>query len=86
MDDVIRERGGDEAVEAERKRGRCRSATRKVSRTDPQAIMATSALNRRLEPSYKQHTAVDDEKGVVLDCGGHDRCGERRRDDRGSGG
>jgi hypothetical protein len=29
--------------------------------------MATSARNRRLEPAYKQHTAVDDVFGVVLD-------------------
>jgi len=35
--------------------------------TDPDATMATNARNRRLEPSYKQHTAVDDKRGVVLD-------------------
>jgi hypothetical protein len=29
--------------------------------------MATNARNRRLEPAYKQHTAVDDVLGVVLD-------------------
>ena len=29
--------------------------------------MATSARQRRLEPSYKRHTAFDDETGVVLD-------------------
>jgi hypothetical protein len=29
--------------------------------------MATNARNRRLEPAYKQHTAVDDKVGVVLD-------------------
>ena len=29
--------------------------------------MATNARNRRLEPSYKQHAAVDDACGVVLD-------------------
>ena len=29
--------------------------------------MATTAWNRRLEPCYKQYTAVDDERGVVLD-------------------
>jgi hypothetical protein len=28
--------------------------------------MATSARNRRLEPSYKQHAAVDDRVGVIL--------------------
>ena len=39
---------------------------KKRSRTDPDASMATTARNRRLEPSYKQHTAVDDVFGVVL--------------------
>ena len=29
--------------------------------------METAAENRRLEPCYKQHTAVDDARGVVLD-------------------
>ena len=30
---------------------------------------ATNARNRRLEPAYKQHTAVDDKVGVILDVG-----------------
>src|ERR1700741_1256912 len=29
--------------------------------------MATNTRNRRLEPAYKQHTAVDDKVGVILD-------------------
>jgi len=41
--------------------------TKKVSETDPEATMATSRKDYRLEPTYKQHTAVDDEKGVILD-------------------
>jgi len=40
---------------------------KKVCLTDPDATMATTARNRRLEPADKQHTAVDDEKGVILD-------------------
>lgn len=40
---------------------------KKVCLTDPDATMATNARNRRLEPAYKQHTAVDDVFGVVLD-------------------
>jgi transposase len=40
---------------------------KKVCLTDPDASMATNARNRRLEPAYKQHTAVDDACGVVLD-------------------
>jgi transposase len=40
---------------------------KKICLTDPDATMATNARNRRLEPSYKQHTAVDDVFGVLLD-------------------
>jgi hypothetical protein len=40
---------------------------KKLCLTDPDATMATTARNRRLEPAYKQHTAVDDVCGVVLD-------------------
>ena len=29
--------------------------------------MATNGRNRRLEPAYKQHAAVDDRRGVILD-------------------
>ena len=40
---------------------------KKISRTDPEARMATSHRNQRLEPSYKQLTAVDGAAGVVVD-------------------
>lgn len=40
---------------------------KKRSTTDPEATMATSQSNYRLEPSYKQHTAVDDQTGIVVD-------------------
>lgn len=40
---------------------------KKRSRTDPEATMATSSHKRRLAPSYKQHTAVDDKAGVIVD-------------------
>ncbi len=40
---------------------------KKVSVTDPDASLATSSRGRRLEPSCKQHTAVDDGSGVVPD-------------------
>jgi len=42
--------------------------TKKISRTDAQARMATSHRKVRLEPSYKQLTAVDGARGVVLDA------------------
>ena len=64
---VVTENGSDRATEAKKEPVRRRGPSRKVSRTDPDASMATSACNRRHEPSYKQHTAVDDARGVVLD-------------------
>ncbi len=41
---------------------------KKVSTTDPEATLATSQHDYHLEPSYKQHTAVDDRTGVVVDA------------------
>jgi len=64
--EVIRENRSEEAIAAE-KRGRQSGKDKKLSRTDPEASMATTARTRRLKPSYKQHTAVDDLRGVVLD-------------------
>ena len=53
----------EDAARRSRKTGRYK----KVSTTDPDATMATNGRERRLEPSFKQHTAVDDKSGVVLD-------------------
>jgi transposase len=55
----------DEAMA--RKKGRQSGRYKKVCITDPDATMATSSRNRRLEPAYKQHAVVDDVRGVVLD-------------------
>ena len=47
-----------------------RSPTHKLkkrSSTDPDATLTTSSRNERMEPSYKQHTAVDDQAGVIVD-------------------
>jgi hypothetical protein len=63
---VEEENRAPEAVTAE-KHGRQSGKYKKVSTTDPDASMATSARNRRLEPAYKQHAVVDDVRGVVLD-------------------
>ena len=52
--------------EAEKK-SRQSGKYKKVSTTDPDASMATTARNRRLEPAYKQHAVVDDVRGVILD-------------------
>ena len=66
MDEVLEE---DAAVsDAEnQKKGRQSGKYKKVCVTDPDATMATNARTRRLEPAYKQHTAVDDKVGVILD-------------------
>lgn len=40
---------------------------KKYSPTDPDATLATSCKQYRMEPCYKQHTVVDDKVGVVLD-------------------
>ena len=66
VSDVVTENRNEEEIEVE-KRGRQSGKYKKVSRTDADASMATTARNRRLEPCYKQHTAVDDVRGVVLD-------------------
>lgn len=55
------------AADERRKRARQTGKYKKICVTDPDATMATSARNKRLEPAYKQHTAVDDERGVVVD-------------------
>jgi len=49
------------------KRGRGEKRGKKWSTTDPDCTMATSNQKERLEPSYKQHTTVDDKSGIVLD-------------------
>ncbi len=40
---------------------------KKAGKTDGDASLATSRKGQRPEPCFKQHTAVDDENGVVLD-------------------
>src|SRR5436190_1721241 len=66
VEDVLSENRTEEEIEVERK-GRQSGRYKKVCTTDPDATMATNARNRRLEPAYKQHTAVDDKVGVILD-------------------
>lgn len=52
--------------------GRSRPRAKKVkpqkySPTDPDATMSTSCKQYHLEPTYKQHTAVEDSHGVIVD-------------------
>lgn len=63
--DVLSENQGEDESELERK-GRQSGKYKKICTTDPDATMATNARNQRLEPAYKQHTAVDDKVGVIL--------------------
>ncbi len=43
------------------------SKPQKRSTTDPDATMSTSCKTFHMEPSYKQHGAVDDQCGVIVD-------------------
>lgn len=61
----VEEENGEEA-EGERNSKKT-GKYKKVCTTDPDATMATNGRNRRLEAAYKQHTAVDDQSGVILD-------------------
>lgn len=45
-----------------------RNRTKKRSKTDPDATLTTCSKDFRMSPSYKQHTAVDDQAGVVIDA------------------
>ena len=69
--DNARSAGTDDAAENSKRRvernGKQTGRYKKICLTDPDATMATNARNRRLEPTYKQHTAVDDKVGIVLD-------------------
>ena len=52
----------------QRGRPRTREAKpKKYSPTDPDATLTTSCKQYRMEPCYKQHTAVDDRAGVIVD-------------------
>jgi transposase len=66
VEDVLIENQTEDDIEAE-KNERQSGKYKKVCVTDPDATMATNGRNRRLEPAYKQHTAVDDKVGVILD-------------------
>jgi transposase len=44
-----------------------KSKLQKRSTTDPDASMTTSSHSFHMEPSFKQHTAVDDQHGIIVD-------------------
>jgi transposase len=60
----------DDPPSAPQPPGRPRTAAahgKKSSPTDPDATLTTSCKQYRMEPCYKQHTAVDDRAGVIVD-------------------
>lgn len=62
--------GNGRQAAAPSRRGRPRKHPRqpkKHSLTDPEATIATSSHDRRMEPCFKQHTGVDDQAGVIVD-------------------
>ena len=66
VDEVLDENAAESEID-NKKNGRQSGKYKKICVTDPDATMATNSRNRRLEPAYKQHTAVDDKVGVILD-------------------
>ena len=67
VDEVIAENPLEEEAGKKGGGGRRGGGSGRVSRTDPDARLATSGGRGGFEPSYKQHAAVDDARGVVLD-------------------
>lgn len=68
VEKVIRENAAEASPQARPEDGGGVGAKgKKVSRTDPDATLTTSRNDYHLEPSFKQHTAVDDQAGVVVD-------------------
>jgi transposase len=66
-DDTPPPRGG-KSKKRRNKRKRSRTGKlKKRSATDPDATLTTSKQSFRMEPSYKQHTAVDDAAGIIVD-------------------
>jgi transposase len=71
-DHVLAENHDDETPENDppRRSGRRRKKAekpKKYSPTDPDATLTTSSNQFHMEPSFKQHTGVDDQAGVIVD-------------------
>ena len=65
---VIKENASDEDIPKGRGRPSKKAPKpKKRSTTDPDATMTTSSHTHRMEPFYKQHGAVDDTCGVIVD-------------------
>jgi transposase len=59
--------GGSETAPAPKRTSRT-GKPKKRSATDPDATITTGSQEFRMQPAYKQHTAVDDQSGVVIDA------------------
>jgi transposase len=57
----------NEPVDEAARDGKQTGKYKKVCTTDLDATMATTGRHQRLEPAYKQHTAVCDQAGVIVD-------------------
>lgn len=57
----------DVETSPEERKNKAQIKKKKNSTTDPDATMATSRKDQRLEPTYKQQTASDDLNGVIVD-------------------
>jgi len=66
-DTVIKENESEDEKPKGRGKPKKQSKPKKRSTTDPDATMTTSSHTHRMEPFYKQHGAVDDLCGVVVD-------------------
>ena len=64
---VIEENNGDDKPKGRPGPKSGKPKPMKISTTDPDATMTTSCTIVRMEPSYKQHGAVDDAFGVIID-------------------
>jgi len=70
VEETIEANAEQESDEKPKHRGRPKSnkaKVKKISTTDPDATMTTSCRTFHMEPSYKQHAAVDDKCGVIVD-------------------
>ncbi len=56
------------APASQRKKRAKKKKKKKRSKTDPDCTMSTGQRNYHLEPTFKQHTAVDDHAGVIVDA------------------
>ena len=68
VDEVVRENDDEDNSDAGKPDGKRGSGRKvKVSKTDPDCSLAQSSNFDKPQPRYKQHTAVDNKSGVVVD-------------------